>query len=394
MSKVVEDMKLVLLLSVFLAALTLAGAEKKAEPAPAAAPEVPAIATGELVPELVGAWTKGDPVKLAEQKGKNFTVLYFWAVNQQSLEDMPRMGEVSKRFAGKPVVFVGVGCDKLKKVSEFFRAKELPMPVLADEKFVNLRRFLRPATDRIPLAAVVDREGRLVWRGNASALPGVLDKLLAGKFDLAEHIRREKFSVRVSEALSKSHYEEAVKLIDGELKLHPGNVELVSIKANILLRGLKKPDEALKAADEGLKHRPKELAFYELKLKLLQRSGKPEAIAAFYDQVCKVFADQPMVLMRFADMEMNRPVRESRPELFHKLMTAAYSSPKFRDDRERGIVTLAYARMLYFCGRPEAAFKAAKRALVLLKGKPEYDEAKALAEFLNRIAALAKRIGD
>ena len=369
------------------AALSLSGADKIA----ASETAVAAVATGEPVPELSGIWTKGEPVKLADQKGKNFTVLYFWTVNQQSLEDMPRMGEVVKRFEGKPVVFAGVGCDEVKKVSGFFRAKELPMPVLADDKYLTLRRFLR-SSDRVPLAVIVDRDGRLVWRGNSAALPGVLDKLLEGKFDLTEHIRREKFSAQVSSALAKSHYEEALKLIDGELLRHPGNVELVSIKANILFRGLKRPADAVGAVDDGLKVKPRELAFYDLKLKLLRSSGKEAEIADFYDRVCKVFADKPQVLMRFAELEMSRPVRESRPALFHKLMTAANASPKFADDRERGVVALAYARMLYFCGRPELAFTASKRALVLLKDKPEYEEAKAMMSFFNNVAALAKQI--
>lgn len=384
-------MKALMFCSVFFAAiLALNGAEKAASPAPV--PEVQAVETGKLVPELSGVWTKGDPVKIAEQKGKNFTVLYFWAVNQQSLEDMPRMGAVVKRFEGKPVIFAGVGCDEVKKVTEFFRAKELPMPVLADDKYVTLRRFLRPS-DRVPLAVIVDKAGRLVWRGNSAALPGALDKLLDGKFDLEEHIRREKFSAQVSAALSRSHYEEALKLIDDELVRHPGNVELVSVKANILLRGLKRTDDALKAVDAGIEAKPKELAFYELKLKLLYHAGRYGELPAFYDRLCKEFADRPMVMVRFAEAEMNRPIRDSRPELFHKVMTAAYACRKFKDDRERGLVTLAYARMLYFCGCPEAALTAAKRSMLLLKGKPEYEEAEALTNFFSRIAALAKRIG-
>jgi len=373
----------------FVFACVLAVGAAAAEKAPA--PVVTATATGEAAPELSGAWTKGGSVKLAEQRGKKVTVLYFWTVNQQSLEDMPRMAEVAKKFADRPVVFAGIGCDEVKKVAGFFRVKELPMPVLADDKYEMLRRYLRP-TDRVPLAVVVDKAGRLAWRGNTASLPGALEKILSDKFDLDEHIRREKFSQAVSEALGKNHYEDALKLIDGELKRFPGNVELISVKANILYRGLKEPKQALKAADEGIGHSPKEVRFYDLKLRLLRNAGMDGELPAFYEQVCRAFADQPLVLLRFAAAEMNRPVQESRPELFHKLVTAAYSSPKFRDDRERGIATLVYARMLYLCGCPQQAFVVSKRAMPLLKGKPEYKEAQALMVYLNRINALSKKI--
>ncbi len=374
--------KLIGLLSAVLTAVMLSAAE-----------EIPAVATGELVPELAGVWTKGEPVKIADQKGKRFTVLYFWTVNQQSLSDMPRMADIARRYADKPVVFVGIGCDEVKKVFEFFRAKELPMPVMADDKYDTLRRFLRPS-DRVPLAVVVDKSGRLVWRGNSAALPAWLDRLLEGKFDLKEHVRREKGSDQGSAALGKSHYEEAIKLIDGELKCYPGNVELVSLKANIFLRGFKQPEKAIGAVEDGLRQSPKELAFYELKMKLLHSTGRDEELPDFYNRLCAVFADRPMVLLRFANIEMNRPVKDSRPELFFKLMKAAYDSGNFKDDREKGLVTLAYARMLYFCGRPRLALTASKRALVLLKGKPEYDEARELVAYFNRVCNLAKTIGE
>ena len=362
--------------------------------AAAAAPTglgVQAVATGDLVPELTGAWSKGGPVRIAEQKGKKVTVLYFWAVNQPSLEDMPRMGEVAKSFANQPVTFVGIGCDAVNKVAEFFRAKELPMPILVDDKLSNLCRFLRP-TDRLPLAVIVDREGRLVWRGATPALPPILREVVDGKFDLKEHIRREAFAEKVRTALGKSHYEEALKLIDGELKNYPGNVELISLKANIWTRGLQKPREAVKAVEEGLKAAPREVALYELKIKLLRITRDYAALAKFYDDAIRVFADDPRPLLRFAEMEMQQPLRDNRPELYCKLFKAARASKGLKDDRERGLVELAHARMLFFCGRPELAFAGAKRAAVLLKDSPRYEEARTMAEFYRRAANVSKQL--
>ena len=88
------------------------------------APDKPRmLETGDLVPELAGAWSKGNPVKLLEQRGKNAVVLYFWAVNQAALEDIPRFAATVRKYAGKPVVFVGVGCDRVDKVTGFFRVR-------------------------------------------------------------------------------------------------------------------------------------------------------------------------------------------------------------------------------------------------------------------------------
>ena len=356
-------------------------------------PEIRAVPTGGLVPELSGAWCKGAPVRIAEQKGRNVTVLYFWAVNQQSLEDMPRMGDLAREFADKPVTFVGIGCDKVEKVTEFFRAKELPMPILIDDKLATLCRFLRSA-DRIPIAVVVDREGRLVWRGATPALRSVLPKVIDGKFDLKEHIRREEFANQVRAALAKNHYEDALKLIDGELKDHPTNVELVSLKASILTRGLRDLPGALKAVDAALERAPREIAFYELKMKLLHAMRDLPGLRKHYERLIEVFAAEPLLLARFADVEMQRPLRDNYPELYCRLFKAARASGGFKDDRERGTVELAHARMLFFCGRPELAFASAKRAAVLLKDTPQFTEARTMAEFYRRAASLAKQLSE
>ena len=375
----------------FLAALcaaTLAAAANEGKEAPNT---LRMLETGETVPELSGAWSKGKPVKFAEQRGKNAVVLYFWAVNQAALEDMPRFAALVRKYAGKPVVFVGVGCDRVDKVAGFFRARELPIPTLVDDKFVTNALFLR-LKYRLPAAAIVDKQGRLVWRGSPNVVPFVLDKVLNGTFDLKEHIRREKFADRVQSALKKSHYEEAVALIDAELKLHPGNVELVSTKATILARALKQPALAVKAMDDALKTSPREVAFHEIKMKLLFSMHDEAGLKRFYTELCRTFADAPPILMRFADVEMARPVVDNRPELYRMLMTAAHDCKKFRNDRERGIVELGYSRMLATCGRPELAVKSAKRALELLKNTPEEKEAEAMLAFYRRVAETAKKL--
>ena len=349
------------------------------------------LETGEPVPELAGAWSRGTPVKFAEQRGKNAVVLYFWTVNQSALQGMPRFAETARKYQGKPVAFVGIGCDRADRVTGFFRARELPMPILIDDRSAIRNLYLHPG-DKLPAAAIVDKEGRLVWRGNPNAAAVVLDKVLAGTFDLKEHIRREKFAEKVKAALGKSHYEEAVTLIDGELKLHPANVELVQLKATLLARALKQPELALKALDEALKSAPQEIAFHEIKMKLLFSMHDEPGLARFYAELCRTFADKPLVLMRFAVVEMERPVIDNRPELYRVLMTAARGGGGFKDDRERGIVELGCVRMLLMCGRPDLAADAAERATELLKDAPERKEAETMLAFCRRIVDSAKRL--
>jgi len=359
--------------------------------APGADTPVPAVATGEAAPELSGAWTRGDPVKIADRRGKNLTVLYFWTVSQHTLNDLPRFKEIVKRFSDRPVTFVGVGCDEFRKVDKFSAAWDMPFPVLADDKLEMLRRYLRK-NDRVPLAVVVDKEGRLVWRGKTGVLPRALEDILNGKFDLAENIRKEKLADEISSALARGHCEDALKLIDAELAREPANPELVSIKSLILIRDLKRPDDGIAAIDAAIAKNPRKLALYDLKLRMLHFAKLEKLLPELYDKLCENFADRPAVLMRYGEIEMNRPLQDNRPELYYRLISAAYRAPKFKDAREQGIVTLFYARMLHQCGMPMEAFVVTRKALELLKDKPEYEEAKVLYAFFARAAKIQQKV--
>ena len=149
----------------------------------------------------------------------------------------------------------------------------------------------------------------------------------------------------------------------------------------------------LKAVDDALRHAPKEIAFLELKMKLLYGMHDESGLKRFYTELCRTLADKPLVLARFAAVEMGRPVVDQRPEFYCMLLTAAHESKSFKDDREHGVVELTYSRMLLMCGRPDLAIKAAKRAIELLAKAPELKEAEAMLAFYRRIDAAAKSLG-
>ena len=374
-------------LSLVLLAIFFAAALRGDQPAA----ETATVSTGEAAPELAGAWTGGDPVKLADQRGKKLTVLYFWTVSQNTINDLPRFKEIVKRFSDRPVTFVGVGCDEFRKVDKFSEAWAIPASVLADDKLEMLRRYLRKS-DRVPLAVVVDKEGRLVWRGQSAVLPRALEDILSGKFDLKEHIRKEKLAGDISAALAKGHAEEALKLVDAELVRDASNAELVSIKALILIRDLKRPADGIAAIDRAIENSPRKLALYDLKLRMIHFAKSEDRLPELYDKICENFADRPAVLLHYGEIEMNRPLQDNRPELYYRLISAAYHAPKFKDEREQGIVMLFYARMLQQCGMPMEAFNITRKALELLKDKPEHEEAKVLYAFFARAAKMQQKL--
>ena len=136
--------------------------------APAASP---AAETGAPAPELeVKKWIKGDPVRLADLKGKKCVVLFFWTLSQNGTAAFAQIGLLAHKLGEKEVQFVAIGCDSADSIAKFNRLNELPFPVAADNMLATVNRYMR-SNDRIPMAAVIDRivhHGRLVqFRGES-----------------------------------------------------------------------------------------------------------------------------------------------------------------------------------------------------------------------------------
>lgn len=356
--------------------------------APAASP---AAETGAPAPELeVKKWIKGDPIRLADLKGKKCVVLFFWTLSQNGTAAFAQIGLLAHKLGEKEVQFVAIGCDSADSIAKFNRLNELPFPVAADNMLATVNRYMR-SNDRIPMAAIVDRNGVLAWRGAVGELAGVLPEVIAGKFNIQQHVEREKFSQAVMSAIRIKDYPSALKLLDDELKKNPGNLELLNVKLPLQGKLMKDLDGAEKSALAAVEKNPKEPQLYWMIMKLLE-SDRPGRLAPWIDRVATNFSDQPRVLLKFAQQEMNQPLVSLRPWNACKLLETAWKSGKFKDDRERGIAAGEYARALYFCGRPDLALNLAKEAVKLLKGTREASQANALAVYLNTVILASKQL--
>jgi len=378
-------------------AIAAPAAKKSQAKAPAAASTVISapqiVATGGIAPELPGAvWVSGKPVKLADFKGKQHVVLFFWTFQQSSFDAIPKINAMAKEYQGRGIAFIGIGCNEPKQLKGFLKMRSFDFPVMADDRLLALNRFLR-LEDRVPVAVVVDKSGRLVWRGRCENLPRVLNELISGKFDLADEIRREKFSKELSSAMRKKDYDSVLRLSEAELKRHPGNVELLSLRAGVFTQIQKKPEKALQELDAAIAGNLRNLPLYELKLKVLRISKKDNDLSGFYRQIIANFGDMPLVLLKFADGELSRPISENRPEHFCNLVRAAYRSTGCKTEKERGIVAIAYARMCHLAGRPDLALAAAKKSASMLKNEKElYQETLAYIRYYKTLMDIAKQL--
>lgn len=353
------------------------------------------LETGVEVPELdLRAWLSGKPVTLADLKGRKHAVLFFWTIGQRSLDVFPRIIATANKFGEKELQFIGIAPDSPEAVGKFIRNQPLPFPVAADNILRTLYTYMRP-NDQVPLAAVIDKSGKLLWRGRPEYLDEVLPEVLSGKYDLKGNIEREKFSQAVMSAMKIKDYPTVLKLVDAELEKHPANLELLTLKINLTGTLMNDVDAAEKTAETGLKQLPRNLKLYERLIRTLHQAQADTRLPVWFDRLIADFGDNPAVLIRFAQQELNQPVGKLRVENAYKLTHAAYNSPKFTDDRQKGMVAREYAGVLYYCGRPDKALEVAKVSMQLLKNAKnprEYETAKELVVYYNTVLRMSKAI--
>ncbi|MGC3968347.1 MAG: redoxin domain-containing protein [Pirellulales bacterium] len=152
------------------------------------------LAVGPALPELGVAETAHSPTPTDQEQ---FVVVAFLGVDCPLARlYAPRLKDLAERFAGRRVRFLGVDPnehDSLDEVAEFRREFRLQFPIVRDVEHRLVAEF---DADRTPQVFVVDRAGRIVYRGRiddqyglgirrdspmANDLADALDSLLAGR---------------------------------------------------------------------------------------------------------------------------------------------------------------------------------------------------------------------
>lgn len=117
------------------------------------------ITVGDTMPAITLLNWEGHAVNLAALRGK-VVVIDFWAswcvVCRQAL---PAVDAISHRYAGAPVVVVGINIDKERSMADRFLTERLPAPtmlLLRDPEAEVLARF---GADGMPAIYVVDPTG-------------------------------------------------------------------------------------------------------------------------------------------------------------------------------------------------------------------------------------------
>lgn len=160
---------------------------------------------GDPAPELsIKEWVKGDAVKIADGKDKKIFVVEFWATwCGPCRESIPHLTELQKKYAGKGVVFVGVSSEESAEITKFVKkmGDKMDYIIAVDDEEKTKKAYMDAfSAPGIPHAFVIDKAGNIAWHGHPmDSMESVLDKLVAGTFDIAaaEKLEKGKKLIRV-----------------------------------------------------------------------------------------------------------------------------------------------------------------------------------------------------
>ena len=340
-----------------------------------------AAVTGQEAPAIPSPiWKDGKLHRLSDYKNKKVTVLFIWNLDQQAIVNIPVMIRVVNAADPAKVAFLGVAGGTVEMINKFPGIAGLNFPICADHKRATAKIYLR-RYDKLPLAVVIGRDGKLCWRGSIKQVPAVLKQIDSGKFDLAERIRAEKFSDAVSTAIREKKFKEAFKLINDEWQKHPENLELLSMQLLILTRHLQKSEQAFELIKNAHSRLPGNPAVYELEFQLIRNTAKLALLDDFVNRTIAAHAANPDLILQFAGMVVQIPARDLNLSWIHRMLQSGWKNGKFKTPADKGKFAIDYAKMMHNFGRTDLAYKLALWASQNLKDQAREGAVEAAAYY-------------
>lgn len=361
-------------------------------------------------PLKISQWIKGNPVNIAEGKGKKVYVVEFWATWCPPCKvTIPHLTEVQKKYAKNDVVIIGITDEDPKLVKQFVTSMgdKMDYTIAIDDNGETSKAYMDAfGIDTIPHAFIVDKNGKIVWQGNPmEGFDEAIEAIVAGNFSVEKEIKKnlakEKL-VDFIEAVEKDdrakidqigkEIEQLDKEVGGVLPDRKFNAEEAYklVKFSLYVReytaGLKEgksEKELEEVAKNAEKFAPTNINFADMKhFFKLQKSAMDYFMALMtgsdettVSNLAKAIGEtqsrDAMLLSQIAyAMLSNEKVPQRDKPIALKLAQIAYDNGGSTNED----MVQIYARALFENGKKDEAIKYQKMAIELCKDKDKKAE--------------------
>ena len=345
------------------------------------------LLVGDAAPPLaVKEFVKGEPVK-EFAKGKVY-VIEFWATwCGPCIKAIPHVSELQAK--NKAVTFIGI--DVLERADDEVKAFVKKMgdkmnyrvaidkPDGDEDNGVMAKTWLEASyQEGIPCSMIVDPAGKIAWIGHPMELDEPLEKVIAGKWDLAAAAKEFKAEIEaakvekalteaVDKAIDAEKFADAVKLLDAGFAKAPDlEKQYGMVKFNALIAG------------------EQEEQAYAYGNKLLDKFGKDDPNIAF------------SIAMQVLTDDDDKPVEKLTGPAAKFAVAATTQLVKViadyeeADNASRSVAQEAHAHALFASGSAKEAAASQEKAITLAKGTPR-EKDKTMAEKLKKYQAGVKK---
>jgi thiol-disulfide isomerase/thioredoxin len=312
------------------------------------------LGVGDPAPKLeVQSFVMGDALK-GFVKDKIY-VVEFWATwCGPCRATIPHLTELQKKH--KDVVFIGVSVWEQNQAEvKPFVAKmgdKMDYRVALDTAKGNdgkmAQNWMKAAEqDGIPTAFIINGEGKVAWIGHPMELDKPLDKVVAGKWDLATAAVdfKKARAAKVKMRQLTTRLREAQKADD--------------------------PKKLLEVVDEAIKDEPAlEANLGWMKVQALVKTGEVNKAVEYGNRLVDgALEDKEQSLNALAWALVEKPGEKPNPDVMKMALRAAQKADKLAEGKDAAIAD-TLAKAWFENGEPAKALEVQERAVKLAKGTP------------------------
>jgi len=343
-------------------------------------------------------WLQGAPFKIFDDqaKEKKIVIIEYWATWDKGSElSLPVLSAIQKKYKKENVVIVAISKEKEDVLKDFLEKKSQKISFnIARDPSGHISDRYTGNDARIPLVFIIDKDGKVVWRGHPLELEPVLKKILAGKFNLKKQVKISKLHKQLQGFLQIEDIVQTVRTADKILELDLSDDIAMRVRLFVFESRNNMPG-ALEFINKLIEKNQESSSLYFIKLDLMERINSPvDELHKSIREIFNKFKSNHEILQQLAWIAANR-MRFGAIPLATALSVSKQSIELLMEEKEQDPAKLAVylstqAKILYLSGMLEQAIKIQKKVIILQKGDSAEPESTQLLHYYQSALKLRK----